>query len=348
MRPTRTQITRLTSAAVLAVVTVLIPLTRVGAAPSEQEVEDAIARAAELAHVYENAAEAVNEARYQRQQLQDDLADAERRMREAADEAEVARQALSDRAVETYTAMGSQIDVLLEAQDFSQFSDRLTFMGAIAESDADVAARADAAGQRADWAAGEYARALAKARALEDLAERKAAEAQAALAEQKAIAAKYQAQYDAWVAEQNAAAAAAVAETASDGGGNGGSFSPPDVSGSAGIAVSAAYSALGSPYVSTAAGPSAFDCSGLTAWAWAQAGVSIPHSAAAQYSSLPRVALSEVQPGDIIYYGNFGPHVALYVGGGRIIHARHPGPGGEVQLDGMYAYDEPWGAVRVA
>ena len=58
--------------------------------------------------------------------------------------------------------------------------------------------------------------------------------------------------------------------------------------------------------------------------------------------------LSDVQPGDIIYYGNFGPHVALYVGGGNIIHARHPGPGGEVQLDGMYAYDRPWGAVRVA
>jgi cell wall-associated NlpC family hydrolase len=81
-------------------------------------------------------------------------------------------------------------------------------------------------------------------------------------------------------------------------------------------------------------------------WAWAQAGVSIPHSAAAQYSSLPKVPLSDVQVGDIIYYGNFGPHVAIYVGGGQIVHARHPGPGGQVQYSSMYGYDKPWGAVR--
>ena len=53
--------------------------------------------------------------------------------------------------------------------------------------------------------------------------------------------------------------------------------------------------------------------------------------------------LDQVQPGDIIYYGNFGPHVALYIGGGSIIHARHPGPGGEVQQDSMYGYDRPVG-----
>ena len=103
---------------------------------------------------------------------------------------------------------------------------------------------------------------------------------------------------------------------------------------------------LGAPYVFGAAGPSSFDCSGLTSWAWAQAGVYLPHSASAQYSSLPHVPLDQVQPGDIIYYGNFGPHVALYIGGGSIIHARHPGPGGEVQQDSMYGYDRPWAAMR--
>jgi len=112
------------------------------------------------------------------------------------------------------------------------------------------------------------------------------------------------------------------------------------------IAVNAARSVLGAPYVWGAAGPDAFDCSGLTSWAWAQAGVVIPHSAAAQYAVLPHVPLSDVQPGDVIYYGNFGPHVALYVGGGMIIHARHPGIGGQVQEDSMYGYDTPYGAVR--
>ena len=92
-----------------------------------------------------------------------------------------------------------------------------------------------------------------------------------------------------------------------------------------------------------AAGPSAFDCSGLTSWAWGQAGVYLPHSAAAQWASLPQVPLSAVQPGDIIYYGNFGPHVALYIGGGRMIDASHPGPGGEVAIRAVN-----WGAYAGA
>jgi cell wall-associated NlpC family hydrolase len=51
-------------------------------------------------------------------------------------------------------------------------------------------------------------------------------------------------------------------------------------------------------------------------------------------------------PGDIIYYGNVSPHVAIYIGGGQIVHARHPGPGGQVQTAGMWTYDRPWAAMR--
>jgi cell wall-associated NlpC family hydrolase len=90
------------------------------------------------------------------------------------------------------------------------------------------------------------------------------------------------------------------------------------------------------------------DCSGVTVYAWGQAGVSLPHSASAQYSMFPRIPLSAVQPGDLVYYGNFGPHIAIYVGGGSIIHASSPAPGGQTRVDSMYGYDEPWGAVRVS
>ncbi|MGE5225725.1 MAG: C40 family peptidase [Planctomycetaceae bacterium] len=114
------------------------------------------------------------------------------------------------------------------------------------------------------------------------------------------------------------------------------------------IALAAARSALGAPYVYGAAGPGAFDCSGLTMWAYAQAGVAMPHSASAQYAAFPRVSLSALRPGDIVYYGNYGPHVALYLGDGMIIHATHPGPGGGVHIDSLYGYDRPWGAVRPA
>ena len=83
-------------------------------------------------------------------------------------------------------------------------------------------------------------------------------------------------------------------------------------SGGAATAVAAAKSRLGSAYVWAASGPSTFDCSGLTMWAWAQAGVSLPHS-------------SSMQPGDLVFYGSPIHHVAMYVGGGQVIHAPQTG-----------------------
>ena len=124
---------------------------------------------------------------------------------------------------------------------------------------------------------------------------------------------------------------------------------PPLNGTAAQIAVQAAYSVVGTQYVWGSSDPSVgLDCSGVTVYSWGRAGVSLPHSAEAQYSMFPRIPLSAVQPGDLVYYGNFGPHIAIYVGGGKIIHASSPAPGGETRIDSMYGYDEPWGAVRVA
>lgn len=90
----------------------------------------------------------------------------------------------------------------------------------------------------------------------------------------------------------------------------------------AAMAVGYAVSKIGSPYIYGATGPHAFDCSGLTMAAWRSAGVSIPRTSSAQLNGLHRV--STPQPGDIIVYKG-GGHVALYVGGGRIIEAPRPG-----------------------
>jgi len=96
-------------------------------------------------------------------------------------------------------------------------------------------------------------------------------------------------------------------------------------SGGAATAVAAAKSKLGSAYVWAAAGPSTFDCSGLTMWAWAQAGVSLPHSSSMQYGSGSKVSASSLQPGDLVFYGSPIHHVALYVCGGQVIHAPQTG-----------------------
>ena len=119
---------------------------------------------------------------------------------------------------------------------------------------------------------------------------------------------------------------------------------PPPVSvGSSGsssaggaAAVQAALSQLGVPYAwgGETAGQG-FDCSGLTQWAWAQAGVSIPRTAAGQWASLPHVSLSALQPGDLLFYTNLDgdhivDHVVMYVGSGpygsqTVVHAPYTG-----------------------
>ena len=96
-------------------------------------------------------------------------------------------------------------------------------------------------------------------------------------------------------------------------------------SGAGGRALAAAASQLGVPYVWGAASPGVgFDCSGLTMWAWGQAGVSLSHYTGAQRSEGQVVPISQLQPGDLVFYYGFD-HVAMYAGGGTVIHAPHTG-----------------------
>ena len=102
---------------------------------------------------------------------------------------------------------------------------------------------------------------------------------------------------------------------------------PVAASGNAGAAVGYAMAQVGDAYVYGAAGPSAFDCSGLTMMAWAAAGVSLPHSSTAQYSSGPQVSEGDLQPGDLVFYYSPISHVGMYIGNGMIVHAANPGSG---------------------
>ena len=96
-------------------------------------------------------------------------------------------------------------------------------------------------------------------------------------------------------------------------------------SGRAAAAVQFAYAQLGKPYVYGASGPSSYDCSGLTMRAWGAAGVSLPHNAAAQQSATRSVSYSDLQPGDLVFFGSPAYHVGIYIGGGRMIAAPHTG-----------------------
>ncbi|CAM5441707.1 C40 family peptidase [Corynebacterium variabile] len=87
----------------------------------------------------------------------------------------------------------------------------------------------------------------------------------------------------------------------------------------------AATSKQGAPYVWGATGPSSFDCSGLTSWAYNQVGKSIPRTSGAQASGGTPVSLNALQPGDIISYYSGASHVAIYIGDGKIVHAVNEG-----------------------
>lgn len=93
----------------------------------------------------------------------------------------------------------------------------------------------------------------------------------------------------------------------------------------ASAAVLAAQRAVGKPYVWGANGPSGFDCSGLTQWSYAQAGVSLPRTSQAQRYAGRQVSLDQAQPGDLVAYRDDASHIGMYVGNGQVVHAPYPG-----------------------
>ena len=158
--------------------------------------------------------------------------------------------------------------------------------------------------------------------------------AASAAAEQESLNAKVQGELAGLVAAENArraaeaqrAADAAARTVVSTGGGSGSSGgtvrNPPPPTAGAGGAISQALSQVGAPYVWGAAGPSSYDCSGLVAWAYGRVGVSLPHYSGAMYAMTTRISASQLQPGDLVFWGGGGSeHVAIYMGGNQLVHA---------------------------
>jgi peptidoglycan DL-endopeptidase CwlO len=231
-----------------------------------------------------------------------------------------ARASIAARAAVAYV-QGPATDVasLLAAGDPTDALERAQLLDLLATRDAEqvLAARVierSAQDREADLAAVERKQAAI----LDQMAERKA-EIEQLVAQTEQTLAQLRA------AERRRAAAANRPTTAPSAEGSSPTPPPKAVSGNVGAVIRYAYAQLGKPYQWGATGPGSFDCSGLTMMAWAQAGVSLPHSSRAQIGIGRQVTKSELQPGDLIFRYSPISHVSLYVGNGQQISATHTG-----------------------
>lgn len=162
----------------------------------------------------------------------------------------------------------------------------------------------------------------------------------------RTIEAQIQAELDAENAARAAAQLAAARQAALQAGFVDGAGSPV-----AQAAIGAASTQLGKPYVYGGSGPDVWDCSGLTQWAYRQAGVNLPRTAAEQYLAVAtKVPLGELEPGDLLFWATdlSNPatihHVAIYLGNGQMLAAPHTGTVVQVQpvyLDGYFGAARP-------
>ena len=242
---------------------------------------------------------------------------------------------LGARASAAYTqGAGSAVAAVLGSDDPAAAIARVQVLDLLAAHDGDLMDQLGVAGQAFDERRRNLVAAeKAQAAEVERLAAKKA-EVEQAADKTRALLARMRA------ADRPAAPSAPsspVAPPPSGGGGGG--------SGSAAAAVAYARAQVGKPYCYGGSGPGCFDCSGLTLMAWAQAGVSLPHSSASQYNVGRRISASELQPGDLIFYYSPISHVSIYIGGGQRISATHTGDYVRVQSLGssIVGYARPNG-----
>lgn len=314
-----------------------VPVGNADPRPSVSQVQARIAALDDRAEQY---AEAYNAARGRLATLQRRTVTAQDRLDRARAASNRLRGRIAAAASAAYRGGGlDEIVTLVTTKDPASFLDRAVSLDHVSRYQADAlfqysvaqhslrSAKADLAAQLSAQRAEVRRLAAAKSQVERLIAQQQSALGQLRAADRARLA-----------AQQTQVRAAAYAARAT--------YNGP-ASGLAAVAVRAAYDQLGKPYQWGAAGPDSFDCSGLTMYAWGQAGVSLPHYTGAQYSAGRHVSESDLRPGDLVFFYSDLHHVGIYIGGGRFIHAPHTGTVVQIaSLSGSYQSNYA-GAVRV-
>jgi cell wall-associated NlpC family hydrolase len=277
--------------------------------------EEAARLVAEASHELEVVTEEFNEARELLRQQQAEVEKAEKAAAAAEKELAALDGRIRELARTAYTSDSptATLDLMMASDSADAFVSALSTLDAIAGHTDDAITEVAAAADEAERARDEAEAAAAEAaEAVERIGEQQV-DLEARIAEfeeqYEALSAAEQAEVD----QAHGGTAVAVAQPAAAAG--------P----AAQVAVDTALAQVGDPYVWAAAGPDAFDCSGLTQYAYAAAGVSLPHSSAMQSQMGTPVSVGELQPGDLLFFYSPVSHVAMYIGNGQMVHASTSG-----------------------
>jgi cell wall-associated NlpC family hydrolase len=318
----------LKTAAIALALAVAVGFMPTSPAQAKPDIKDVQARVDRLYHEAEQASERYNDAKLELAELTKDLRSLKADQARQDARLAVVRGRVQDTVVRQYEGQGiSAVGQLIVSDDPSSFLGQLSTMSAYN----------DLQGEMFD----SYATELKALDIRREASEQRAADV--AATEKKLAAEK--ATIDKKLAEAKSLLSDLKEQEREEILSRGDVRVPSDVpaSGRAAAAVNYAMAQVGKAYVYGAAGPSAFDCSGLTMMAWAQAGVALPHSSSAQYSSGPHIAASDLRPGDLVFYYSPISHVGMYIGNGMIVNALNPGAG--VRVSALYSM--PYvGAVR--
>jgi cell wall-associated NlpC family hydrolase len=297
-------------------------------AQAEPDIDDVQARVDRLYHEAEQASERYNDAKIELAALSKDLESLKSDQSRQGDQVEGVRSDVQDAIIRQYQGQSlSASGQMLLSEDSSAFLSQISTMSAV--------------GHLQDRVFDDFATELEALDIRSDATQKRVdqvAELEQQLADEKTTIDDKLAESESLLDRLKDEEREAILSRGTD-------RVPSDVpaSGRAAAAVQYAMSKVGNSYVYGAAGPSSFDCSGLTMMAWAQAGVALPHSSSAQYGSGPHVAASDLIPGDLVFYYSPISHVGIYIGNGMIVHAANPGAG--VRVSGLHTM--PYvGAVR--